>query len=425
MLEHQLSTLPGGERVISEHIDGVRSVALGLWIGAGSRDEPRTRAGVSHFIEHLLFKGSSRYSAQDIAELFDAMGGELNAATSRETTVVYTRVPDDHLEQALDAMVDMVFEPSFADLDSEREVVLEEIAMVEDNPQDLVHDMAAEVVFGPHPLGRPVIGSAEVISSVSRRALRGYHDAAYVAGNVVLAAAGNVEHEHLVRLLRRRRETSGEPLRIARRPLRRVPAPRTRFLRKDTEQYHVVLSGPGVSRADDRRYVASIVDAIVGGSASSRLFQEIREKRGMAYSVYSYGAQFAETGQVGIYIGTRADNLAECLDVTAAELRHVGEGGIRTGELERAKENLRGRLLLSLESTSNRMTRLGRAMITDVDIVSVEETIARIEAVTADDVAALVRELLAPESLSVAGIGPREKRFRDAVARFNPQALAA
>jgi predicted Zn-dependent peptidase len=425
MLEHDLTTLPGGERIVSERIDGVRSVALGLWIGAGSRDEPRARAGVSHFIEHLLFKGSSRYSAQEIAELFDTMGGELNAATSRETTVVYTRVPDDHLEQALDAMVDMVFEPSFADLDSEREVVLEEIAMVEDNPQDLVHDVAAEVVFGAHPLGRPVIGSADVISSVSRRALRGYHDAAYVAGNVVLAAAGNVEHDRLVDLLRRRRDRAGEPLRLTRRPLQRVPAPRTRFLRKDTEQYHVVLSGPGVSRADERRYTASIVDAIVGGSASSRLFQEIREKRGMAYSVYSYGAQFAETGQVGIYIGTRADNLAECLEVTATELRHVGDGGIRAGELERAKENLRGRLLLSLESTSNRMTRLGRAVIADIELLSIEETIERIDAVTADDVAALARDLLAPEALSVAGIGPREKRFRDAAARFNPRALAA
>jgi predicted Zn-dependent peptidase len=280
-------------------------------------------------------------------------------------------------------------------------------------------------VFGSHPLGRPVIGSAEVISSVTRRALRGYHDAAYVSGNVVLAAAGNVEHDRLVDLLRRRRDRTGEPLRLTRRPLQRVPAPRTRFLRKDTEQYHVVLSGPGVSRADERRYAASLVDAIVGGSASSRLFQEIREKRGMAYSVYSYGAQFAETGQVGIYIGTRADNLAECLDVTAAELRHVGDGGIREGELERAKENLRGRLLLSLESTSNRMTRLGRAMITDVELLSIEETIERIDAVTADDVAALAQELLAPEALSVAGIGPREKRFRDAVARFNPHALAA
>jgi predicted Zn-dependent peptidase len=422
---HELTTLSAGERVVSERIDGVRSVALGLWIGAGSRDEPPRKAGVSHFIEHLLFKGSSRYTAQDIAELFDTMGGELNAATSRETTIVYTRVPDDHLEQALDAMVDMVFDPTFADLDSEREVVLEEIAMVEDNPQDLVHDIAADVVFGGHPLGRPVIGSADVISTVGRRALLGYHAGAYVSGNVVLAAAGNVDHDRLVELLASRRGDSGAPLRLVRRMLQRKPTPGMRFARKDTEQYHVVLSGPGIARADDRRYAASILDAIVGGSASSRLFQEIREKRGMAYSVYSYGSQFAETGQVGVYIGTRGDNLLTCLEITAAELRDLGAGNLRAGELERAKENLRGRLLLSLESTSNRMTRLGRAVITDLEIVSVEETIRRVDAVTADDVAALARELLAPEALSVAGIGPAEKRFRSAVERFNPLALAA
>jgi len=424
MLEHELTALRGGERVVTERIDGVRSVALGLWIGTGSRDETTSRAGVSHFIEHLLFKGSSRYSAQDIAELFDGMGGELNASTSRETTVVYTRVPDDHVEQALDAMVDMVFSPTFTDVDSEREVVLEEIAMVDDNPQDLVHDLAGEVVFGPHPLGRPVIGRAEVIASIGVRALRSFHGRAYVGENVVLAAAGNVEHEHVVKLLADRRSGVALPLGLPRKPLHRLPAPGLCFQRKDTEQYHVVLAGPGVSRADDRRYAASLLDAIVGGSASSRLFQEIREKRGMAYSVYSYGSQYEESGQVGIYLGTREDNLAECFEVTAAELRDLGEGNLRPGELERAKENLKGRLMLSLESTSSRMTRLGRAVITGTELITLEETIERVDAVTADDVAALARELFAPEALSAAAIGPSERRFRATVERFNPLALA-
>jgi predicted Zn-dependent peptidase len=425
MLSHEISTLQGGERVVSEHIEGVRSIALGLWIGAGSRDEPRAKAGVSHFIEHLLFKGSSRYSAQEIAELFDAMGGELNAATSRETTVVYTRVPDDHLERALDAMADMVFRPAFADVDSEREVVLEEIAMVEDNPQDLVHDLAAETVFGAHPIGRPVIGRAEVIASVGKRALRAYHGGAYVGSNVVLAAAGNVDHDALCTLFSGRRgETAASPLRLVRKPVERVPAPGVRFQRKDTEQYHVVLAGPGVARSDERRYAASILDAIVGGSASSRLFQEIREKRGMAYSVYTYGSQYAETGQVGVYLGTRADNLVECLTVTAAQLRDVGEGNLRPGELERAKENLKGRLLLSLESTSSRMTRLGKAVVGGIELVSLEETIRRLEAVTRDDVAALAQDIMAPERLSIAAIGPSQPRFRAAVEQFNPRALA-
>ena len=417
---HQLTTLPGGERVISEHLPAVRSIALGLWIATGSRDEPTARAGVSHFIEHLLFRGSSRYGAQEIAELFDAMGGELNAATSRETTVLYTRVPDRRLEQALDAMADMVFAPLFDDVDAEREVVLEEIAMVDDNPQDLVHDLAAEAVFGGHPLGRPVIGSAEVISKVSPRALRSWHGGAYVGSNVVLAAAGNVRHDRLVELFAGRRPRRKASSRVRRAPIRRLPKPGYRFLRRRTEQYHVVLAAPGIARDDERRYAVSLLDAILGGSASSRLFQEIREKRGMAYSVYTYGSQYAETGQVGIYVGTREDNLRECLDVTAAELADVAAGSLRPGELDRAKENLEGRLLLSLESTSNRMTRLGRALITDTELVSIPETISRIRAVAEEDVAAAAGELFAPERLSVAGIGPRESRFRAAVGRLNP-----
>ncbi len=424
MPSHELTTLPTGERVISERLDGVRSVSLGLWIGAGSRDEPPAKTGISHFIEHLLFKGSERYSAQEIAEIFDTMGGELNAATSRETTVVYTRVPDSHLERALDVMADMVFAPSFADVDSEREVVLEEIAMVDDNPQDLVHDLAAEAVFGSHPLGRPVIGTAKVISTVSKRSLRSYHRAAYVGPNVVLAAAGNVDHGRLVALLRKRRAAEAGQSALLRRALTRVPAPSVRFQRKDTEQYHVCLAGPGVSRSDPRRYAASLLDAIVGGSASSRLFQEIREKRGMAYAVYTYASQYVDGGQVGIYVGTREDSLLECLEVAAAELHDVASGNVKPDELERAKENLKGRLLLSLESTSSRMTRLGKALVTGVDLVTVEETIRRVEAVTADDVAALAEELLAPHGLSAACIGPSERRFRAAIGRVNPALLA-
>ncbi len=425
MESHKLTALPGGERIVTEHIDGVRSATLGLWIGAGSRDESVAKAGVSHFIEHLLFKGTERYDAVRIAELFDTMGGELNAATSRETTVVYTRVPDDHIDVALDVMTDMVFEPALTDIDSEREVVLEEIAMVEDNPQDVVHDLAAEAVFGQHPLGRPVIGRAEVIASISRRSLLTYHRGAYVGHNVVLAAAGNVDHDRIAAALAERRNggAAGAIARL-RKPLGRMPLPELRFQRKTTEQYHVCLAGPGLRRDDPRRYASALLDAILGGSASSRLFQEIREKRGMAYSVYTYGAQYVDAGQIGIYVGTREENLRECLDVIAAELRDVGAGNIRAGELERAKENMKGRLLLSLESTSSRMTRLGKATVTDTEIVPIEETERRIDDVTVEDVASLARDLYAPERLSAAGIGPSEKRFRAAVARINPDAVA-
>ena len=421
MAKHHLTELATGERIISERVPGVRSVALGFWIGAGSRDEPEARAGVSHFIEHLLFKGSSRYSAQDIAEIFDELGGELNAATSRETTVVYARIPDLRLERALDVMADMVYRPTFVDVDSEREVVLEEIAMVEDTPNDLVHDIAAEAVFGTHPLGRPVIGRAEVISSVSRRALSGYHDRAYRGDKIVLAAAGNVRHDELVALLEARRNGPSDTRSLAaRKPARVNGTPGIRFQRKDTEQYHVCLSAPGISRLDERRFAASLMDAIIGGSASSRLFQEIREKRGMAYSVYSYSSQYADAGQIGVYVGTREDNLAECLEIAVAELSDIASGNVRDDELARAKENLKGRILLSLESTSARMTRLGKSTITDTPLLTPEEVVKRLEAVKAGEVAELAEALLAPAGLSVAGIGPDENRFSEAVERVNP-----
>jgi predicted Zn-dependent peptidase len=420
--KHQLTELKSGERVISERVPGVRSIALGFWIGAGSRDESDARAGVSHFIEHLLFKGSSRYSALEIAEIFDELGGELNAATSRETTVVYARIPDDRLERALDVMADMVFRPAFVDVDSEREVVLEEIAMVEDTPNDLVHDFAAEAVFGTHPLGRPVIGTAEVISNVSKRALAGYHRRAYQPDKIVLAAAGSVDHAHLRSLLSKRLNgASPGPGLAARKPARANGKPGLRFQQKDTEQYHVCMSAPGMSRLDDRRFAGSLMDAIIGGSASSRLFQEIREKRGMAYSVYSYSSQYADAGQIGVYVGTREDNLAECLEIAVSELSDIASGNVRRDELARAKENLKGRILLSLESTSARMTRLGKSTITDTPLLTPEQVVKRLEAVEADEVAELADALLSPERLSVAGIGPDPSRFAEAVERVNPK----
>jgi predicted Zn-dependent peptidase len=423
--KHQVTELATGERVISERIPGVRSIALGFWIGTGSRDEPDARAGVSHFIEHLLFRGTSRYSAQEIAEVFDELGGDLNAATSRDTTVLYSRVTDERLETALDVMADMIYRPTFTDVDLEREVVLEEIAMVDDTPHDLVHDIASEAVFGGHPLGRPVIGSAEVISSVSRRALTAYHGRAYRGERLVLAAAGNVRHEHLVELLEARRNGIASGNGLHRKALRRLPPPAMRFLEKETEQYHVCLGAPGLARDDDRRFAGTVLDAIVGGSASSRLFQEIREKRGMAYSVYSYASQYGETGQVGLYVGTREEHLSECMEIAVAQLVDVAAGNVTAAELGRAKENIKGRILLGLESTSNRMTRLGRATVTNMPILPIPQIIKRTEAVSADDVAGLARELLAPEKLSAAGIGPHEGLFREAVGRVSPGLLKA
>jgi predicted Zn-dependent peptidase len=420
------SELDSGERVVTERIRNVRSVAIGFWIGAGSRDERNAKAGASHFIEHLLFKGSRSYSAQDIASIFDRLGGELNAATSREHTVVYARVPDDRLDIAIEVMGDMVFAPLFAELDAEREVVLEEIAMYEDTPQEYVHDLISEAVFGRHALGRPVVGSAAVISSISRRSLAAYHRAMYAPGNIVVAAVGNLEHDRLVGLLEQaeRKAQDAPAPRPIRSPLLRPPAPGLRFQRKDTEQYHVCLAAPGIARSDRRRFVVSLLDAILGGSASSRLFQEIREKRGMAYSVYTFASQYTDTGQVGLYVGTREDNLRECLDVATEQILDIAAGNLAADELERAKENLKSRIMLSMESTSNRMSRLGKSLITNTEILSVPRVIAEIEAVTLEAVAELAGVLLSPERLSAAGIGPREDRFMRAVERVSPALVA-
>jgi predicted Zn-dependent peptidase len=427
MQKYVISELDSGQRVITERLTHVRSVALGYWIGTGSRDERGDRAGVSHFIEHLLFKGSERYSAQDIAEIFDGLGGELNAATSREHTVVYARVADHHLETAIEVMSDMVYAPTLAEVDSEREVVLEEIAMYEDQPQELVHDLIAEAVFGEHPLGRPVIGTTEVISTVSRRAISAYHRSMYVPGNVVVGAAGSLDHNELQRLLERaeqRLQPNGRGRRV-RSPLVKAPPPDLRFVRKDTEQYHVCVAAPGIARSDRRRFAASLLDAILGGSASSRLFQEIREKRGMAYAVYSFASQYTDTGQIGFYVGTREENLDECLAIAAEQIADVAAGNLKPDELERAKENLKGRILLSMESTSNRMSRLGKSLITDTELLSLDRIIAEIDAVEPESLAELAGLLLAPERLSAAGIGPSEERFLGAVERISPALTAA
>jgi predicted Zn-dependent peptidase len=319
-------------------------------------------------------------------------------------------------------MGDMVFAPAFAELDSEREVVLEEIAMYDDAPQELVHDLIAEAVFGDHPLGRPVIGTSEVISSIPREAIARYHDAMYVPGNIVVAAAGNVDHDEVVELVSRaleRRGPASDSVNL-RPPLVQAPPPKLRFQQKDTEQYHVCLAAPGISRSDRRRFAVSLLDAILGGSASSRLFQEIREKRGMAYAVYSFVSQYTDTGQIGVYLGTREDNLAEALAITAEQIADIAGGNLRARELERAKENIKGRVLLSMESTSTRMNRLGKSLITDTELLSVDRLVAEIDAVDAESVCELAAALLAPERLSAACIGPSQERFVAALERVTP-----
>jgi predicted Zn-dependent peptidase len=394
----------------------VRSIALGLWMRTGSRDESPAQAGLSHFLEHLLFKGTDRFSSREIDETFDAIGAEVNAGTGKETTSVYSRFLDRHLDRAFDVLSDMVLHSTYPDIDSERQVVIEEIAMYEDEPQDRVHDVLSQAVFGDHPLGRPIIGRAEVISSVSVPEIAAYHDERYVAGNIVIAAAGNVDHDELVALARERIDCPAAPgVDGPAEPAPDGANPRRCFYTKETEQYHLCLGGPGIPRGDRRRFALRVLDTILGGSTSSRLFQEVREKRGLAYAVYSFASQFVDSGQVGIYVGTRPDNVAEAMDVIGTELRRVSEQGVTDAELERARENVKGRTTLSMESTLARMNRLGSSLLMGVPLLSLDEVLAELDAVTLEEVGALAAELYDPGRLSAAGVGASEDVFRSAL----------
>jgi predicted Zn-dependent peptidase len=412
--EHRITELDSGVRVVTERMPSVRSVALGFWIGTGSASEAEPEAGLSHLIEHMLFRGTARFESVEIDQIFDGMGAELNAGTGKETTSVYSRVLDVHLERALDVMADMVWRPRFAqdELDNEREIVLEEIAMYEDDPQDKVFDVLGEAVFGSHPLGRAIIGRADVVAGTPAEGLRSFYDLRYVPRNIVVAAAGSLDHDELVEQIvaaQAARAGVTPPAPVA--PPRDELARRVRFIEKDTEQYHLCLGGPGIPRDDDRRFALRVLDNILGGSSSSRLFQEVREKRGLAYSVYSFQSLYAGIGQVGLYLGTRPDNVGRAMSVVAMELERFRNEPATPEELERSKENVKGRLVLALESTTARMNRLGSSLLAELPLLSVDEMVERIDAVTVADLEELAQELYAPDQLSAAGIGAERSVF--------------
>jgi predicted Zn-dependent peptidase len=415
----RLTTLDSGVRVVTEAMPSVRSIALGLWIRAGSRDEGVDQAGISHFLEHMLFKGTERFSSREIDEAFDAMGAEVNAGTGKETTSVYSRFLDGHLERAFDVLQDMVLRPAYPDVDSEREVVIEEIAMYEDEPSDKVHDVLASAVFGDHPLGRPIIGRADVISSVPVPEIAAWHDGRYVPPNMVIAAAGNLDHDAIVALVEGAFSSAPAAAPAAVASPNGIP-PIVRFHSKETEQYHICLGGPGIPRGDDRRFALRVLDTMLGGSTSSRLFQEVREKHGLAYSVYTYASHYLDSGQVGLYVGTRPDRVREAMGVIGAELRRLQDDGVTDAELELARENVKGRTVLSMESTLTRMNRLGSSVLMGVPLLTVDEVLAAFDAVTLDDVVALARELWQPERLSAAGVGADEAAFRTALEAVSP-----
>jgi predicted Zn-dependent peptidase len=421
----RLDTTSRGLRVVSEPMSGVRSVALGIWIGVGSRFETPAQAGVSHFLEHLLFKGTPQYTAEQIAQIFDGFGGEVNAATGRDYTVVYIRVLDEILERGMPVIADMLLRPTFADLDQERQVVIEEIAMYADDPEDQVHDMLARAIFPEQPLGRPVIGTAEVVGSIPKSDIAAYHAHHYRAPNMVVAAAGNIDHDALVALSD---QLLGD-LPIGGGPDSPVPAshpgPRLALVEKPTEQVYLCIGGPGLTRSDPRRHAQAVLDTLLGGLMSSRLFQEVREKRGLAYSVGSYTAGYADAGQSVVHLGTREDNLALCCEVVANELRRLRDQPVDATELRRAKDHLKGRLVLSTESPATRMNRLGRVIITESELLTISEIIDHVEAVTPGDIAELAAAFWQPEGMSVAVVGPNRDAIRRGIAKVAPHLAEA
>ncbi len=404
---------------------GVRSAAIGIWIGVGSRFETPAQAGVSHFLEHLLFKGTPGRSAKAIAEHFDGLGASVNAGTGRDYTVLYTRVLDSHVEAAFDVLADMAVRPIYADLDQERQVVIEEIAMYEDEPDEIVSDLASAAVFPDQPLGRPVIGYADVIERISRDEIAGFHQAHYTAPNIVVAAAGAIEHAQVEELAARvlaGLPASGVPARIE----AAVPGPpTTRIREKATEQVHLCLTGPGIDRDDPRRFAHAVLDTLLGGSMSSRLFQEIREKRGLSYSVGSYTVGYSDAGQVAVYLGTREDNLSTACEVLGTELRRLANELVPDEEIRRTKEHLKGRLVLGSESPNNRMNRIGRSVLQGSELRSVDEWIAAIEEVEADEVRELARTYWQPEGLSAAAVGPNGGAIERALSGLIPERSAA
>ena len=401
-----------GLRVVTERMPGVRSVALGFWVLAGSRDEPPPISGSSHFREHLLFKGTKTRSARDIADAFDAVGGEVNAFTAKEYTTYYARVRDRDLPMAVEHLTDMTQRSVIrgADFEAERQVILEEINIHEDTPDDLVHDLFTETLWPGHPLGRPILGTKERILAAPRDQVRRFYRRHYVPGNLVVVATGSVDHEALLALLASFMETgpvrSEGPATWNRREAGDPPDPSGRSLvkRRKTEQAHICIGTNGLSRHDPDRFAFGVVNTALGGGMSSRLFQEVREKRGLAYSVYSYHTMYAEAGLFCAYAGTTPSRAQEVVDLLRAELRDVTENGLSEEEFERAKGHMRGALVLSQEDPGGRMSRLGKSEIGHGEILTLNQTLKRIGAVAPEDARrAAGRVLSQPMSLTILG----------------------
>jgi predicted Zn-dependent peptidase len=399
-----------GLRIVTESLPELRSVTLGAWVGSGSRDEAAHEWGASHFLEHLLFKGTDTRGAREIAEAVESVGGEMNAFTTHEQTVFYVRVPDAHFEMAFDVLADVLWLPAFreTDVESERNVILEEIGMRDDTPDDLVFELFSQSMFPEHPLGREVLGSEASIRAMKRDDIAAYHGAHYRPSNVVLAIAGNIKHARVVEMADAAfpSDSDERPARVEREPATPV---NVAVCHRDTEQAHVVTGMRGVPALDPDRYALTIVNQVLGGGMSSRLFQEVREERGLAYSVYSFHAGFVDTGYVAVYAGTAPERVHETLDVVEAELARLVRDGLSSAELDAAKGHLTGSLQMSLETSASRMRRLGRSEMLEGDVPSLDEVVGRIDRVTPDDIARVIDRIFRDTPRTLAVVGPHDE----------------
>ncbi|MHB1654573.1 MAG: M16 family metallopeptidase [Desulfitobacteriaceae bacterium] len=418
----QKVVLPNGVRVLTEEIEHVRSVAIGLWLGAGSRDEREGFEGISHFIEHMFFKGTTKRTARELAESLETVGGQLNAFTTKEYTCFYAKVLDEDLDLAIDVLSDMFFSSLFdeKEIEKEKKVIIEEIKMYEDSPDELIHDLFSEYVWNDHPLGKPILGTEDSIRALNRDKILHYLSQHYAPDNLVIAVAGNIKQEDVLRKLE---GLYGEFRRGGRRVLEGTPTGHQveRFIKKDTEQMHLILGVPGLGQDDLDIYPMHIVNNILGGGLSSRLFQEIREQRGLAYSVYSYHSTYVDTGLFAIYAGTSPGNTAEVVECILSEVDSLKKNGITLVELERTKAQIKGNLYLGLESVSSRMSRLGKTELTYNRILTPEEVVEKLERVTLEDVKGVIQRLWQKDRISLAMMGPEghEVNLLNTMAKIN------
>ena len=404
-------TLPSGLRLVTEHMPHVRSVTVGVWLTRGSRHESDQESGVAHFVEHMLFKGTTTRSARDIAQTIDSIGGQLDAFTAKEYASYYVKVLDEHLPVAMNLLSDMIIRPALApgDVTKEQGVILEEIKMVEDAPDDLVHEIFAQQFWSKHPLGRPILGTPETVASFASEGLRRYFNRTYVAPNLIIAAAGNAEHARIRDLVFAAFEELGSQ---ARTEASEVPdiTPGVAARHKDIEQNHLCLGSRAYPQAHASRYALYLLNTILGGSMSSRLFQHIREERGLAYAVFSNLTTYSDTGTITIYAGCAVDKTNEVVALALAEMRNLRDTAVAPDELRRAKDHLKGSLMLGLESTSSRMSHIARQEIYFHRHFSLDEMLQAIENVTAEAVQRVAQDLFVDGSLVATLVGPKTDR---------------